>query len=88
MERRLVARLDELFPGQSLPCRDDISSHTDHIPRTGHVKMLLFGRHREQQMDGIRRILAPFQDSNVNVNLIVRLLEAILLTIEPRLEHE
>jgi hypothetical protein len=50
--------------------------------------MLLFGRHREQQMDGIRRILAPFQDSNINVNLIVRLLEAILLTIEPRLEHE
>lgn len=52
-----------------------------------HARRLIIGSDTTHEQ-AIRRLIAPFQDPDFNLHLFTRLLERILLTIEPRLAND
>lgn len=60
-------------------------SHFIPAQLTVHVRRLMIGTDSRSHSEAIHRLIVPFQDPQTNLHLFTRLLEAILLTIEPRL---
>jgi hypothetical protein len=52
-----------------------------------HARRLIIGPDTTHEQ-AIRRLIAPFQNPDINLHLFARLLERILLTIEPRLAND
>ncbi|KAG7531469.1 hypothetical protein FFLO_04329 [Filobasidium floriforme] len=52
-----------------------------------HARRLIIGPDATHEQ-AIRRLIAPFQDPDINLHLFTRLLKRILLTIEPRLAND
>lgn len=65
----------------------DTPSDSHFIPAllTVHVRRLMIGTDPRSHSEACHRLIVPFQDPQTNLHLFSRLLEAILLTIEPRL---
>jgi len=45
----------------------------------------MFGADPAAQSVAVERLISPFQNSNTNMHLVVRLVEAALLAVDPRL---
>jgi hypothetical protein len=88
MNLRLVARLTDAIPckhsrGQDISAA--IAQSVLPLFCSAHLRLLIFGADPATQSVAVERLISPFRDSNTNMHLVVRLVEAVLLTIDPRL---
>jgi hypothetical protein len=89
MEARLVARLTEAIPGKqflfAVRSNSPVAQPVLPLCLTAHVHLLMFGADSNMYAIAVERIISPFRNSQTNLHLIVRMVEAVILTIDPRL---
>lgn len=61
---------------------------TFQVRVAANARTMLYGSDAARQDSALELMIGPIEDPNINIHLILRLLEAVLLAIEPRIGQQ